>query len=106
MKWLPLFAVLSIVAGFVAAWEEHWGFWKQAACTVTLFMLFAILLLLAGCVAMTDPIALRHADGRIVKCGPYQAYEWGGGPSTASAIREGQCISDFQRQGFERVATE
>lgn len=56
--------------------------------------------LLAGCVAKTVPITLRHTDGRVVQCGPYLAEAF---VATASAIREGQCIQDFQRQGFERV---
>jgi len=47
------------------------------------------------------PITLRHVDGRVAKCGPYPA---SGIPATAGAIREGQCIQDFQRQGYERVA--
>lgn len=58
----------------------------------------ALALLLAGCT--TTPITLRHADGRVAKCGPYPA---SGIPATAGAMREAQCIQDFQRQGYERV---
>lgn len=62
---------------------------------VTVILLGA--LLLAGC---TTPVLLRHPDGRVAKCGPYPS----GSQAVATALREAQCISDFQRQGFERVA--
>ena len=55
-------------------------------------------LVLAGC---TSAVTLRHADGRLVKCGPYNAY---GIHALAAADRERSCISDFQRQGCERAA--
>ena len=55
-------------------------------------------LLLVGC--STTPVKMRHPDGRAATCGPYPAT---GIPATAGAIREGQCIQDYQRQGFERV---
>lgn len=55
------------------------------------------LLLLAGC---TSAVTLRHEDGRMVKCGPYNAY---GVRAFMAAQQESQCISDFQRQGFERA---
>lgn len=57
-------------------------------------------LLLTGC-ATTPVITLRHADGRVTKCGGL--YASGGATETAAAIRESQCIQDFQRQGYERV---
>ena len=56
-----------------------------------------VALLLAGC---TASVMLRHDDGRRVKCGPYNAY---GIHSISAAQRESQCISDYQRQGFERA---
>jgi hypothetical protein len=62
-------------------------------------LMLAFVLILAGC--QTTPVKLRHADGRVVTCGPYPAT---GIPASAGAMRERGCIEDFQRQGFERVA--
>jgi hypothetical protein len=55
--------------------------------------------LVAGCMT-TDPVLLRHPDGRTVQCGPYDARPIN---SMASAYRERGCIEDYQRQGFERA---
>lgn len=52
---------------------------------------------LAGC---TSAVTLRHPDGRSVRCGPYNAF---GVHTISAAHRESQCISDYQRQGFERA---
>lgn len=54
----------------------------------------AALLSLAAC---TAPITLQHPQtGQKVQCGPY-ADTW------TTPQRESQCISDYQRQGFQRV---
>lgn len=54
--------------------------------------------MVAGCTSFAT--TLHHSDGRSVICGPYHA----GTPyAVASAIRESQCIQDYQRQGFERA---
>jgi hypothetical protein len=55
---------------------------------------------LAAACATTEPIVLRHPDGRTVQCGPYDNRP---AHAMASAYRERGCIEDFQRQGFERV---
>lgn len=53
-----------------------------------------ILLCLAAC---TAPVKLRNAStGDVATCGPY-VDTW------TTPDREGRCISDYQRQGFERV---
>ena len=52
---------------------------------------------LTGC---TSTIPLRHPDGRTAVCGPYY---YGGVQALPAALREGQCVGDYQRQGFERV---
>lgn len=55
-------------------------------------------LVLAGC--GTEPVYLRNMAGAMVQCGPYdnRAIQ-----SIASADRERQCITDYQRQGYERA---
>ena len=54
--------------------------------------------LVLGC---TSAITLRHPDGRTARCGPYY---YSGIIAPAAAQREGQCLVDFQRQGFQRMA--
>ena len=54
--------------------------------------------LVLGC---TSAITLRHPDGRTARCGPYY---YSAMHSPAAAIREGSCVADFQRQGFQRMA--
>jgi hypothetical protein len=50
---------------------------------------------LTGC---TEAITMRNkATGDVVTCGPYEHAD------RFSAVREAQCISDYQRQGFERA---
>lgn len=58
-----------------------------------------IALALTGCSAS---VKLQHPDGRVAKCGPYVWLA----PAVSAGVpeREGRCISDFQRQGYERVA--
>lgn len=54
----------------------------------------ALVAALAGC---TSTIHLRNpATGQTAECGPYT-------DTWTTPEREGRCISDFQRQGFERV---
>jgi len=51
--------------------------------------------LLGACAA--PPVHLKHKEtGQVIKCGPYDT-------SVRGALREAQCISDYQRQGYERV---
>lgn len=56
-------------------------------------------LALVSCAA-PGPVFLRNMVGATVKCGPYPVDARG---SDSSAQREAQCISDYQRQGYERV---
>ncbi len=52
------------------------------------------LLLLAAC---TAPITMQNPKtGQKVQCESYM-------DNLAAAQREAQCISDYQRQGFERI---
>jgi hypothetical protein len=61
--------------------------------------IIALGLFLAAC--STDPVYLKNTGtGAMVQCGPYDNR---GLQSAASALRESQCISDYQRQGYERV---
>ena len=54
-------------------------------------------IVLLGC---SSAVTLRHRDGRVVTCGPYTAV---GFSILTAPQREAQCISDYQRQGFERA---
>lgn len=58
-----------------------------------------LLLLVTGC---TSAVTLRHPiTGVTVKCGPY-AFDNLGRSAAVAMERERQCISDYQRQGYER----
>lgn len=60
----------------------------------------AVCLLAAGCSA-TMPVYLKHIEtGQIVQCGPFPNL---GMRATAAAFHENQCITDYQRQGYERA---
>ena len=60
--------------------------------------IIALVVLLGAC--STQPITLRNSRGETVKCGPYSNLPV---RAAASAFRESQCISDYQRQGYERM---
>jgi hypothetical protein len=52
--------------------------------------------------ACTSPVKLYNArTGQAVQCGPYASDMVTG--TNAYAVREAQCIQDFQRQGYERM---
>ncbi len=62
--------------------------------SIAILCLFA-----AGC--STAPVYLKHTQsGQIVQCGPFPT---GGVQAAAGALHENQCITDYQRQGYERV---
>jgi hypothetical protein len=65
---------------------------------VKLIALAASAVVLCGC-AQTDPVYLRHPDGRTVTCGPY-VREFDG---AAAVMLERGCIDDYHRQGFLRI---
>ena len=70
------------------------------AIAVRVLVLSAVLL--AGCSA-TDPVLLRHPQtGKTVRCGPYSYHQGIGSLEGAIQLERG-CVSDFQRQGYERV---
>jgi hypothetical protein len=55
-----------------------------------------------GIGACTSAVKLRNpATGETASCGPYLME--GLGQPASVADREARCISDFQRQGFQRV---
>lgn len=59
-----------------------------------------LLVLVTGC---TSAVTLRHpATGAIAKCGPY-TMALGIGSVYTAMERERQCVSDYQRQGYERA---
>ena len=60
----------------------------------------AVSLLIVGLAGCTSVVRMRHADGRVRECGGYSEVGWA--RVLANPDREGQCIRDYQRQGFER----
>ncbi|MBV8185951.1 MAG: hypothetical protein JOY64_21605 [Alphaproteobacteria bacterium] len=70
--------------------------------SVALFIIVLVLgLALAAC-ARTDTVHLRNPQtGQEVTCGPYPFYAL---RASASAQLESQCIQDFEKQGFLRLA--
>ena len=56
-------------------------------------------LLLAGC--SSTAIYLKNAAGQVATCGPFD--ETTEAARIAAAQREARCISDYQRQGYERA---
>ena len=61
------------------------------------------LVVLSGCAEEFTgrTVMLRNAMGQTATCGPYYRDSIG---SNSMALRESQCISDFQRQGYQRVS--
>jgi hypothetical protein len=60
--------------------------------------LLAMAVVLMGC---TEPVTMRNkATGEVATCGPYKN---GIVTGAWAAQREAQCISDYQRQGYERA---
>lgn len=65
-------------------------------------ILVALALSLAGCATVqTEKVTLRNTAGMTATCGPYFNANLA---ASGAAQRESQCISDYQRQGYERVA--
>lgn len=63
-------------------------------------ILIASSLLLAGC--STDPVLLRHPQtGQMEECGPYPTITQS--QAAAAVELERGCITDYERQGYERV---
>lgn len=61
--------------------------------------------LLAAC-THSEVVHLRNMAGQTVQCGPYELSTLGGVQDAEflaqSKVRD--CVTDFQRQGYERVA--
>lgn len=57
---------------------------------------------LAGCQPfVTEPVFLKHPQtGGVVVCGPYRYRDQS---AIMVAFQEQQCITDYQRQGYDRV---
>lgn len=68
-------------------------------------LLATTVMLAASCSGFryTEPVILRHPQtGQTARCGPYFR---GGLDGQMTALgHEARCISDYQRQGYERVA--
>lgn len=65
-----------------------------------LILLALVIGFLAGCTT-TAVVVLRHPmTGKTASRGPYDARPLS---LMGSALRETQCIQDFQRQGYERM---
>jgi len=61
----------------------------------------AVALLLTGCAVSSD-VVLRHPDGREATCEGVTGL-YGLRSHTLLGVQR-DCVKDFQRQGFERVA--
>jgi hypothetical protein len=57
---------------------------------------------LAGC-ATSETVRLRSASGMVAVCGPYTAAAIGPLADVSQQIKLRDCVSDYQRQGFERA---
>jgi hypothetical protein len=68
-------------------------------------LLWVVLVALLGSACATQPVTLKHpTTGQVTQCGPYtnmHPFFPGLSPHWKA---ERDCISDFQRQGFERMA--
>ena len=67
--------------------------------TITILMAIS----LAGCATSSETVYLKNPSNQMVKCGPYTNY---GNVPSANVTTQNQlrgCISDYQRQGYERV---
>ena len=64
----------------------------------------AVAIASSGC-ATSEVVYLKNTNGQTVRCGPYAGY--GSLPAQAeqanAKLRD--CVSDYQRQGYERVAS-
>jgi hypothetical protein len=68
-------------------------------------VMIGIVLVLLGCLLFagcsSESVILRHPQtGATVTCGPYSHYGIFGGDYVRSMP---QCITDYQRKGFERI---
>lgn len=55
-----------------------------------------------GC-AVSETVRLQNRQGDTVTCGPFTTAGRIGQATVASHIKLRDCISDFQRQGYERM---
>ncbi len=61
--------------------------------------------LMAGC-ASSETVYLKNPQtGDTVQCGPYTSYGRLSAQEQANIEKLRYCISDFQRQGYERVGS-
>lgn len=63
---------------------------------------------LTACIAgfqYTLPVTLRHSQsGQVVRCGPY--FRGGLDGQVTAVAHEARCVSDYQRQGYERIPSD
>lgn len=57
-----------------------------------------------GCVT-SESVVLRNSAGMTVRCGPYTDFGYGNLPSAniTTQMKVRDCVSDYQRQGYERA---
>ena len=74
-----------------------------------MLLFLGVITLAAGCVlgiGGTDKVYLRHTEtGHTVECGPYK-YALNIPDKQIAFNQERACITDYQRQGYERVPRE
>ncbi len=61
-------------------------------------------LLLAGCSVTSERVVLQNSAGDTKVCGPYEVWDFSYTETSSSIAdrRLRQCITDYQRQGYER----
>lgn len=57
---------------------------------------------LCGCAA-SEPIYLKSANGKIVRCGPYLDFGYLPAGSKSTEAKVWDCVSSYERNGYERV---
>ena len=59
---------------------------------------------LVGC-ATSETVYLRNAAGHTVQCGPYTPGGIGPPAAMVAQAELRHCVTDYQRQGYERIPT-
>jgi len=68
-------------------------------------LLSSLCLAFTGCVVSSEIVYLKHpTKGDVVKCGPFTKTGNINAATQAAQAELRYCVSDFQRQGYERTA--
>ncbi len=61
-----------------------------------------VVLSVARCTT-SDPIYLKSANGKTVRCGPYMDFGYLPATSKSTEAKVWDCVSYYQRNGYERI---